>query len=163
MPGMSRTVPALTEGALVTIGPRCHVVCVDPLTGDYRWGIDLQQDYGTEEPLWYTGQCPLIDNGHVILAPGGPDALLMAVDVLTGDVRWKTPNPDGFKMSHSSVMPMTVAGVRMYVYCALGAVVGVGAEGEMTGKLLWQTPWNARVIAPSPVPIDGDRIFITAG
>ncbi len=161
--GMSRTVPALTEDALVTIGPRCHVVCLVPVSGDFRWGIDLQRDYGATEPLWYTGQCPLIDGGQVILAPGGPDALLMAVDVHTGEVAWSTPNPNGVEMSHSSVIPMTVAGVRMYVYCGLGAVVGVCAEKERLGEFLWEVPWNARVIAPSPVPVEGNRIFLTAG
>ena len=161
--GMSRTVPAVTESSLVTIGPRCHVVCLDPVTGDFRWGIDLQREYGTVEPLWYTGQCPLIDGANVILAPGGPDALLMAVDAQSGAVAWKTPNPQGWNMSHSSVIPMTVAGVRMYVYCAIGGVVGVGAEGGETGQILWEVPWNARVIAPSPVPIEGERILVAAG
>ncbi len=161
--GMSRTVPAVTDEMLVTIGPRCHVVCLDPLTGDFRWGIDMQRDYGAEEPLWYTGQCPLIDGSWVILAPGGPDVLMMAVDGLTGEPVWTTPNTPGWKMSHSSIIPMTIAGRYMYVYSAVGGVVGVAADGPDTGALLWQLPWNARVIAPSPVPLGDGRIFIGAG
>jgi len=161
--GLSRTVPAVTDRYLVTMGPRCHVVCLDPATGDFRWGIDLQKDYGATEPLWYTGQCPLIDDGAVVLAPGGPDALLMAVDGGTGQVIWQTPNPNGWTMSHSSIMPMTIAGTRMYVYCALGGVVGVAADGGRAGEVLWELPWNARVVAPSPVAAGDDRIFLTAG
>ncbi|HEX72033.1 MAG TPA: hypothetical protein ENN65_01820, partial [Candidatus Hydrogenedentes bacterium] len=161
--GMSRTVPAVTDEMLVTIGPRCHVVCLDPLTGDFRWGIDMQRDYGAEEPLWYTGQCLLIDGSWVILAPGGPDVLMMAVDGLTGEPVWTTPNTPGWKMSHSSIIPMTIAGRYMYVYSAVGGVVGVAADGPDTGALLWQLPWNARVIAPSPVPLGDGRIFIGAG
>ena len=161
--GLSRTIPAITDKYLVTMGPRCHVLCLDPVTGNFGWGIDLQKDYGTTEPLWYTGQCPLIDDGKAILAPGGPDALLMAVDCATGEVVWQTPNPNGWTMSHSSIMPMTIAGTRMYVYCALGGVVGVAAAGERTGEILWELPWNARVVAPSPVAVGGDRIFLTAG
>ncbi len=49
--GMSRTVPAVTEKYIVTVGPKCHVVCLDTATGDFRWGIDLQAEYGTDEPL----------------------------------------------------------------------------------------------------------------
>ncbi len=161
--GMSRTVPAVTPEYLVTMGPRCHVVCLDAKTGGFRWGIDLQRAYGTTEPLWYTGQCPLVDGGLAILAPAGPEALLMAVDCETGEVRWTTPNPDGLIMSHSSVMPLRLAGTRMYVYAALGAVVGVGAEGAEMGQLLWQVPWNARVAAPSPVAVGEDRVFLAAG
>ena len=161
--GMSRTVPAITEKYLVTFGPRCHVVCLDPKTGDFKWGIDLQKDYGTEEPLWYAGQCPLIDGDKVILAPGGKDVLMMAVDCETGDVVWKTPNPDNWNMSHSSIMPMTFAGKRMYVYCALGGAVGVSAEEEDIGTILWQAHWSATVVAPSPVIMDNGLIYFAAG
>lgn len=157
--GLSRTVPAVTEDGVVTMGPRCHVSCVETVTGAFRWGIDLQKEYGTTEPLWFTGQCPLIDEGKAIIAPGGPDTLMMAVDCSSGEVLWQTPNPKGWKMSHSSVIPLTLHGEEMYVYAAVGGMVGVSKEG----KLLWEIPWNASVIAPSPVPIIGNRLFITAG
>jgi outer membrane protein assembly factor BamB len=76
--GMSRTVPAISSNLVVAMGPKCHVVCADALNGELRWGLDLVQDYGTTVPPWYAGQCPLIDQGKVILAPGGPEALLLA-------------------------------------------------------------------------------------
>jgi len=161
--GMSRTVPAVADGYVVSIGPRCHVLCLDAQTGALQWGIDLQQEYQTAEPLWYTGQCPLIDNRQVILAPGGPNALLMAVALDTGEVVWKTPNPTGRQMSHSSIMPMTIAGRRMYVYTAVGGVVGVAADGEDAGALLWQAPWDAKIVAPSPIAIGDNRILALAG
>ena len=157
--GLSRTIPAVTEDCIVTIGPRCHVSCVETQTGEFRWGIDLQNEYGTTEPLWFTGQCPLVDHGMAILAPAGPDTLLMAVDCKTGEVVWKTPNPNGWKMSHSSIMPLTLYGEKMYVYAAIGGMVGVSTKGET----LWQIPWSASVIAPSPVPVPGNKIYITGG
>ena len=161
--GMSRTVPAVTEKYVVTIGPRCHVVCLDAATGSFRWGIDLQREYGTKEPLWYAGQCPLIDNGRAILAPCGKDVLMTAIDCETGKPVWTTPNPKGWDMSHSSIMPVKIGGKRMYVYCALGGVTGVSAEPGSAGAILWQLPWNAKVVAPSPVPLEDGRIFLTAG
>jgi outer membrane protein assembly factor BamB len=161
--GVSRTVPAVTEKYIVTMGPRCHVMCVDTETGAFRWGIDLVADYGAEVPLWYTGQCPLIEDGIAVLAPGGK-ALMIGVDCETGEVLWETPNPDRWKMSHSSIMPMTLLGKKMYVYSAMGGVFGVSAEKEDRGKLLWKsTRWNHSVNAPSPVAIDDRRIFLTVG
>lgn len=157
--GLSRTIPALTQDCIVTIGPRCHVSCVETKTGEYRWGIDLQKEYGTTEPLWFTGQCPLIDDGKAIIAPAGTDVLLMAVDCATGEVVWQVPNPKGWKMSHSSVMPLTLHGEEIYVYAAVGGLVGVSKGGE----LLWDIPWSASVIAPSPVAVSEERIFITGG
>jgi outer membrane protein assembly factor BamB len=161
--GMSRTVPAVTADYVLTIGPRCHVMAVKRETGDFLWGIDLVKQYNTEVPLWFTGQCPLIDNNKAILAPGGK-ALLIAVDMATGKVLWETPNPANLKMSHSSVMPWTFNGKKMYVYSAVGGIVGVSAEGEDAGKILWHsTEWYHAVVAPAPVCFADGRIFLTAG
>ncbi len=161
--GMSRTVPAITENYIVTIGPRCQVMCTDPTTGNYLWGIDLVKDFGTEVPFWYTGQCPLIDKNIVVLAPGGA-SLLIGVDCATGNVVWKSPNPDKWTMSHSSVMPMIFEGKKMYVYFAIGGVCGISAEGTDIGKILWKTKIFApAVVAPSPLIMDNGKIFVSAG
>lgn len=161
--GMSRTVPAITEGFIVTMGPKCHVMCCDPISGDLIWGIDLVKEFKAEVPLWYTGQCPLIDGDIVVLAPGGTD-LLIGVELKTGKVIWRTPNPGGMKMSHSSVMPMTFAGKKMYVYAAIGGVCGISAEGADRGKILWrENKFNPSVMAPSPLVLPNGKIFLTAG
>ena len=162
--GVSRTVPAVTEQFIVTMGPRCHVMCVDRATGEFRWGIDLVREHGAEVPLWYTGQCPLIDDGEAVLAPAGRTALLMGVDGASGEVLWEAPNVDHWKMSHSSIVPMTLLSRRMYVYAALGGAVGISAEGSDRGKILWKTTeWIHSVLAPSPIAVDDHRVFLTAG
>jgi len=160
--GMSRTVPAVSDAGLVTLGPKCHVACVDPVTGELKWGLDLVGEHGTSVPQWYAGQCPLIDGDRVILAPGGKEALLMAVDLASGKPIWKTPNTNHWKMTHASVMPMDFAGKRTYVYCADKGVVGVSAED---GALLWQTTdWKIAIATvASAVPLPGDRVFLSGG
>ena len=161
--GMSRTVPAITGRNVVTIGPRCHVMCVDAINGDFKWGIDLAKEWGVEVPMWYTGQCPLVDGGQVIIGVGGK-VLLMGVDCETGKILWQTPNEKKWKMSHSSVMPMTIAGRKMYVYCSIGGMAGISAEKADTGKILWETDeWNHQVVAPAPVSLGDGRIFMTSG
>ena len=161
--GMSRTIPAVNEKFVVTVGPRGHVMCCDAADGSFKWGIDLEKDYNTAVPLWYTGQCPVIDNNIAVLAPGGK-ALLIGVDCETGEVVWETPNPDSLEMSHSSVVPMTIDGKKMYVYNALGGLFGVSAEEGDRGRLLWETSdFNANVIAPSPLYVGNNRIYVSAG
>lgn len=161
--GMSRTVPAVTGKVVVGLGPKCHVVCLDAISGQLRWGLDLVRQFGTTVPPWYAGQCPLIDEGKVILAPGGStNALLVAVDSQTGALLWRTPNPNRWKMTHSSIMPMEFAGERMYVYCANNGVVGVSAK---TGAVLWETKdWKISIATvPSPLILQGGRIFLSGG
>jgi outer membrane protein assembly factor BamB len=162
--GMSRTVPAVTDKYVVTMGPKCHVSCLDSVTGEFRWMLNLVKEFNTKVPLWYTGQCPLIEDGRAIIAPAG-DVLMMAVDCQSGEIVWKTPNPDGWVMTHSSIVPMVFNGKRFYVYCGgakdSGGVVGISAED---GSVLWKTEqWRVRTNVPSPVIIGEDRIFLTAG
>lgn len=162
--GISRTVPAVNDSFVVTMGPRCHVMCLDAISGDYLWGMDLVKDYGVEVPFWYTGQCPLIDDNIAVLAVGGKDILMMGVDCRSGEIVWQTPNPDHWKMSHSSIMPVSLYGIRQYVYSAIGGVAAVSSEIETRGNLLWEsTLWSNSVIAPSPVQLNGNQLFFTAG
>jgi outer membrane protein assembly factor BamB len=52
----------------------------------------------------------------------------------------------------------------MYVYSAVGGVIAIGAEGELAGKVLWQSnEWSCSVVAPSPVCMPDGKVFLTAG
>jgi outer membrane protein assembly factor BamB len=159
--GMSRTVPAVTSQYVVTLGPKCHVLCCDATSGTVKWRLDLVRDWGAKVPTWYAGQCPLIDGNRLILAPGGK-ALMMAVDLASGKVLWKTPNPSGWQMTHSSILPTTIGGQRMYVYPASGGVVGVSAS---TGQELWRySQWTVSTAnIPQPIAVGDGRIFLSGG
>ena len=160
---MSRTIPALNGKYVVSLGPRCHVMCTDRLNGDFYWGLDLEKQYGTEIPLWYTGQCPLLDDSIAVIAPGGT-VLMTGIDCASGQSVWETPNPDQWKMSHSSIIPASFLGKKMYIYAAIGGICGVSAEGEDRGKLLWKLgDWSPSVIAPAPLPLNDNSLFVTGG
>ena len=165
--GYSRTIPAVTDKYLVSVGPRSHVMCVDPITGDLFWTIDMEKEFGVPgspkgkiTPDFYSGQCPLIDNDVAILAPGGK-ALMIGVKCSDGEILWRTPNPDSLLMSHGSIMPLVIHGRKMYVYNAVGGVVGIAADGPDVGKLLWKNKeWSPATTAASPVLLDGNRIAV---
>jgi outer membrane protein assembly factor BamB len=159
--GMSRTVPAVTEKYIVTMGPKCHVTCLDPVTGEFKWMINLVREFNTTVPPWYAGQCPLIEDGKVIIAPGG-DSLMIAVDCETGEVVWKSPNDNGWQMTHSSIIPMEFMGKRMYIYSASQGVAGIAASD---GTILWETTdWKIRIAnIASPVAAGEGLIFFSGG
>ena len=159
--GMSRTVPAVTGKFVVGLGPKCHVSCLDAVSGKYQWGIDLVREYGTTVPAWYAGQCPLIDGDRVILAPAG-SSLMIAVDLATGKVLWKTPNPLDWKMTHVSITPMEIAGRKTYIYCGHRGVAGIAADD---GSILWETSeWKISIATvATPVPVSNNRIFLSGG
>ena len=164
--GRSRSVPAVDASYTVTIGPLGHVMCVDSQSGDLLWTRDMVASYQAVIPQWYTGQCPLLDEGIVILAPAGPETLLVGVRAATGEDVRRAKDPGAWTMSHASVMPMTFQGRKMYVYAALGGLAGVAAGDERTpaGEMLWRTDvWKPSVIAPSPVVLDDGLVYQSAG
>ncbi|MCX7934084.1 MAG: PQQ-binding-like beta-propeller repeat protein, partial [Planctomycetota bacterium] len=159
--GISRTVPAVNERFVIGISPTCLVTCLDAQTGEFRWRLDMVEHFGAEVPAWYTGQCALLDGPLAILAPAGPNTLLVAIDVTSGKVVWKTPNIHGSKMSHSSVVPMVMLGRKVYVYAASRGAVAAAAED---GSVVWETrrfQWHT--IVPSPLALPDERILFTAG
>jgi len=159
--GMSRTVPTVNDDYIVTIGPKCHVVCLNAKTGEFIWMIDLVREYGTAEPLWYAGQCPLIVNNTAILAPAGPKTLMMAVDCKTGSVLWEAPNPGRWKMTHTSILPMSFGQTKAYVYAATDGIAAVSASD---GKLLWKTEtWKLRIGVASPIDVGDGKVFVSGG
>lgn len=160
--GMTRTVPVVTDKFVVALDSKCNVLCLDAVSGELKWSVSLVREFGATIPEWYAGQCPLVDGDKVILAPGGKDALLLAVDLATGKPLWQSPNPRGWKMTHSSIMPVDFAGRRLYVYCASGGVVGVDAND---GTRLWETSdWKIGIATvPSPLPLPEGKIFFTGG
>ena len=168
--GMSRTIPAVTDQYVVSLGPMTHVLCVDAITGENKWLIDLRHVYGTIVPEWYAAQCPLIvvlpgmDTPSAIIAPSGPEVLMVALDCETGEEVWRTPNPFGWNMTHSSIAPMELDGELTFVYLGEFGIVGVRA---VDGEILWSWAphyWPSAVAkCSSPVILSENRIFFSGG
>jgi outer membrane protein assembly factor BamB len=151
----------MADDCVITMGPRCHLACWDAATGECHRLIDLAQEYETNVPPWYTGQCPLVDDQKLIVAPCGK-ALMIAIDYTSGKVVWESANPHGWTISHGSVVPMDFEGRRCYVYGASGGVVGIAADD---GAILWEcTDWPVQFAnCPSPVILPGGRVFLSNG
>jgi outer membrane protein assembly factor BamB len=158
--GITRTVPAVGKDLVFSLDPKCRFHALDARTGKLVWEKDLVQEYKATIPGWYAGENPLIDGDRVILATGG-DALVIAFEQATGKEIWRTPNPAKELMSHSSLMPTTIGGVKQYLYLTMKNLTGIAAED---GKILWSIPFPARIVAvPSPISIGDGRIFLTSG
>ena len=158
--GKSRTVPAFADNIVVTLGPAAHVMAVDATSGDLLWTRDLVQQYNCEVPQWYAGQCPLIENGRVILGVGGEKILMAALDLKTGETVWEVPNEFELKMSHASVLSTNLIGQDQYVYAGIGGI----AACDTMGNFLWFCKsWKPAVWAPTPVKVADNRLFLTAG
>ena len=156
---ISRTVPAVDGKYVFSLDPKLGLHCLDAKTGKPLWTRDLVADYKTIIPPWYNGQNPLIESDRIVIATGGT-AIMVALDKATGKEIWRTPNPGKLILSHASVMPAVLGGVKQYLYGTLSGPLGVSAAD---GKLLWQYPRKFNVaVAPSPFAVDAQRVFMTA-
>ena len=160
--GITRTVAATDGDVVVTIGPKLHVMACDAKTGDFLWSANMVKDYGSAVPDWYAGQCPLIENGRLILAPAGESVLVTALDLKTGKPIWTSPNTQQWKQTHVSILPMTLAGRRVLVYSGSHGVAGVDAS---TGKRLFtNTDWRVSIATvATPVHLGEGLLFLSGG
>jgi len=156
---ITRTVPATDGKYVFSLDPKAVLHALDAETGEELWRKNLVKDYGSKIPPWYNGQCPLIEDDRVLIAPAGKQALVVALDKATGKEIWRTPNPEGWLLSHASLMPAKLGGVEQYLFSVLQGTVGVSAAD---GKLLWHFPFKFNLtVSPSPLVIDSERVFVT--
>ncbi len=157
--GITRTIPAVDGKYVFALDPKAVFHALDAATGEELWRKNLVQEYKTKIPPWYNGQCPLIEDDRVVIATGG-DALVVAFAKATGEEIWRAPNPDAQLMSHASLMPAELGGIRQYLYNTLTGTHGVAADD---GRLLWSHAFKFNVsVSPSPLAIGDDRVFVTA-
>ena len=164
---ITRTVPAVDSRFVCSLDPKAVLHCLDVKTGKQIWRKSLVTEYKSTIPSWYNGQNPLQEADRLIVATGGA-AIMVALDKATGKEIWRTPNtanpgnlgnPAGYMMSHSSVMTAVLGGVRQYLYGTLKGPLGVNAKD---GKLLWAFGRKFNVaVAPSPIAVDEERVFMT--
>ncbi len=155
---ITRTVPAVDGRFVFSLDPKAVLHCFDAKTGKQLWRKSLVTDYQATIPAWYNGQCPLLEDNRIVIATGGA-AILVALDKATGKDLWRTPNPGKIAMTHSSVMPATLGGVRQYLYGTLKGPLGVSA---VDGRLLWDFSRKFNVaVAPSPIAVSEDLVFMT--
>jgi len=158
--GITRSVPATDGKYVFSLDPKATLHALDAASGKEIWRKNLVEEYGTQIPPWYNGQNPLIEDDRVVIAPAGTEALVVALAKATGDELWRTPNPEGWGLSHASLMPAKLGGVEQYLFSVLQGTFGVAAAD---GKLLWHFPFKFNVsVSPSPLAIDSERVYITA-
>lgn len=158
--GITRSAPAADGGYVISIDPKCEVHCLDARNGELLWKKFLPSDYGTQIPPWYNGQCPLIEGDRVVIATGGR-AVMTALKKESGEKIWETENKDSFLLSHSSIVPTEIDGVKQYAYTTLKGALGVDAQ---TGKQLWFFPWKFNTaVCSMPLPLGSSKFLLTAG
>jgi outer membrane protein assembly factor BamB len=172
--------PTVDGDRLYVICSGGEIGCLSVADGKVVWHKSMATDFGGAVPTWNYRESPLVDGDKVICTPGASDAMMVALDKLTGKTIWKTqmagsgsaagsgsrPGPGGGTFresgaSYSSAIAFDFAGQRQYAQMTSKALIGVAAAD---GKLLWQyaKPANSSGInCTTPIYHDG-MVFATS-
>jgi outer membrane protein assembly factor BamB len=159
---LSQRTPTLDEDRLYILSAEGVLFCLDATGGSERWRKSYVDDFQGDQGTWGFCDYPLIDGDKLICAPGGPGAMVVALDKLTGELIWKhaAGTPEGRRSDHSyaATIVSEAAGVRQYVAYVGGALVGLSADD---GELLWRhaTPTNRYRFESITPLVSGDRLF----
>ncbi|MEI6604966.1 MAG: PQQ-binding-like beta-propeller repeat protein [Verrucomicrobiota bacterium] len=122
---------------------------------DKEWGGKMMSGWGFAESV-------LIDGNTAICTPGGPEAMMVALDKASGKELWKCQVPEYGSngkpgAGYSTAVISMGAGVKQYVQMTGHGVIGVRASD---GKFLWGYDHSANGVAniSSPV-VSGDYVF----
>lgn len=153
-----RGTPTIHEGHAYVLGANGDLACLTADTGRIVWQKSLLA-LGGSTPTWGYAESPLVVDDKLIVTPGGKDGALAALDLKTGEVKWRSTEFTD-PAHYSSVILAKHAGKKMLVQLVEKNAVGIDADN---GKLLWKTDWPGKVaVIPTPIHHAG-RVFISSG
>lgn len=154
-----RATPSVHNGRVYTLGATGLVNCLDALSGERLWSVDVLADNHAGNLYHGLSGSPLVWHDRVIVSVGGHGHSLVAYDARTGERAWRAGDD--------------AAGYGSPLVCAFGdreQIVtlnrpGLAAHDPATGEVLWQFPWtnSAETNCSQPVPIGGDRLLVSTG
>ncbi|MHB1459026.1 MAG: PQQ-binding-like beta-propeller repeat protein [Armatimonadota bacterium] len=155
--GYSRATPTVNNGRVYTLGRLGLLNCFEAKSGKLIWSRNIMTDFKGVKPYWNYAMSIVIDGNKLIAVPGGPSALIVALDKTTGKTLWQgggTREP-----GYSTPVITEINGKRQYVLFTGTDLVGVDANN---GAEIWNYPWSAKVTPHIPEPIViGNSVYLT--
>lgn len=153
-----RATPQIIGDLVLLHGAFGELHCVNLADGSPVWKRNLRSEFGVtaEMPWGYCGS-PLVVDNKVIAQAGGAEASLVAFDLKTGELVWKTP---GNAPSHGSLILANIHGQQQIIGHDHDTLGGWDPE---TGKRLWTLtpPHEGDFNVPTPILFDEKLLVVT--
>ncbi|MFP6899402.1 MAG: PQQ-binding-like beta-propeller repeat protein [Opitutales bacterium] len=154
----TRCTPTFDDGLLYALGQFGDLVCLRAADGSEVWRKHLTKDLGGRSGGWNYTESPLVDEGKVMVTPGGKKGAVVALDKKTGDLVWQSKEfTDGAQ--YSSLIVRDFGGKRQYIQLTGASVVGIEAS---TGKVLWKAPRKGRTATVSTPIFHEGHVFVSS-
>ena len=156
-----RATPTIHDGKVFAHGATGIVVCLDARSGKLLWRHDTLNEFGVENLAWGMATSPLVVDDNVVVSTAAPGRSLVAYDIQSGELAWAAGE---HRASYASPVLCELAGVRQIVVVNENFVT---AHDATSGEVIWEHPWpggsNSNASASQPVPVGGDRLFLSKG
>ena len=154
-----RATPTVDGDRVFTLGSSGVLTAWNLADGSQLWQRDLPLEHEATRPEWGYAASPLVVDGLVISAPGGPNGhSVTAHDVSSGDLVWRAGD---LPASYASPVLLDILGVPNIVVRHLGGVTG---HDPTDGRILWSAEWQGQQPnVAQPLPIGNDRLLISSG
>ena len=135
-PSGSRSTPTIQGGRLYVLSGVGDLVAYDVATEESIWRVNVPERFGAKVPTYGYAESVLIDGDQLICAPGGPGAVVAALNKNTGETIWTTKGDEGEEgATYSSAIVFDYEGLRQISIMSHLALLGVAEED---GRLLWR-------------------------
>lgn len=155
-----RATPAVVGSRVYTMGGTGILNCLDALTGQRNWGIELLDQGKADNLEWGMSCSPLVCGNLAIVNYGRfSGKSVVAFDRFTGVKAWETT---GDQASYSSPVLKTIQGKQQVLVFSGVALVSYDPN---SGKELWRIKkWENMPLVNAALPIVvGNKILISSG
>ncbi len=155
-----RSTPTWDNGNLYFLSGVGVIYCMDAANGETRWSVDMVERFSARKITWDYAESLLVDGDRVLCTPGGPDALMAALDKKTGKTIWTTGGLND-TTSYCTPIIVTHGGHRMLLNATGSHIIGVDPDN---GALRWSFYHKANydIHGVTPVYHEG-LVYYTAG
>jgi len=156
----TRSTPLIIKDKLFVMSSFGKLVCMNVSNGTIIWSIELQNQYDGRNIEWGVTENLLFDGNTLYCCPGGIEANVIALDLNTGKLLWKSKG-NGEKSAYGSPLLISLSKRKIIVAMMENSIQGIDAA---TGKFLWKHPQpNQYSVHPNvPVFINGN-LYCTSG
>jgi outer membrane protein assembly factor BamB len=165
----SRCTPTVDEDRVYVMSGTGQLSCVNAMTGEKKWGLDVDSEFEAEYHLFGLAESPLIVDDLVISIPGGKKTTMVALNKMTGETVWQSRSIDG-RRSYASPVLYEYKDIRLILGFTSKDLIAVNPED---GEIWWTYPYFLHSVEEgvdeiginmTNTPIFKDNeIFITSG
>lgn len=153
----ARSTPTVVGDTLYAMSSNGDVAAIQLATGEILWKRSVTKEFGGQSGTWAYAESPLVDGDALIVAPGGREAAVLALNRNTGDSIWQASLLDGEAAGFASTVVAEAGGRKQYVSFLGEGIIGVDAA---SGDVLWRYGRTASGPANVPTPVvDGDYVY----